>query len=62
MALMLARYLIPAESAVLEFVFKLALLAMYPILLYAIGFFQERELRRAREIFREQVVRRVMRS
>jgi hypothetical protein len=47
---------------VLEFVFKLALLAMYPILLYAIGFFQERELRRAREIFREQVVRRVMRS
>jgi hypothetical protein len=35
---------------------------MYPILLYAIGFFQERELRRAREIFREQVVRRVMRS
>lgn len=62
MALMLARYLIPAESAVPELIFKLALLAMYPTLLYASGFFEERELRRARELFREQVVRRVMRS
>lgn len=57
--LLLAREMLPAAVPYLvKLVLKLLLLALYPILLYLFGYFEERELRKARQLFEDQVIRR----
>ena len=60
--LVLARYLLPDLVSAPEVVLKLALLALFPLMLYAVGFFQEREVRAARRLWAKHVVTRFNRD
>jgi O-antigen/teichoic acid export membrane protein len=60
-ALVLARFLLPELAPLPEVALKLFLWALFPLLLYAVGFFQDREIQAARRLWREQVMTRLSR-